>query len=80
MPGEGAVKVEQSTPLAETAEPMDVLTAPPVEPINGEADKEKPKSKKRKKKDTEGAEEEPTETADGAEKKKKKKKKPKVEE
>ena len=42
--------MEESTPLAETMEPMDVLTAPSAEPINGEAEEEgKTKSKKRKK-------------------------------
>jgi hypothetical protein len=81
VPGEVAAKVEHSTPLAEIREPMDVLTSPPVEPMNGEADEEgKQKTKKRKKKDTEAAEEEQTETTDGAEKKKKKKKKVKTEE
>lgn len=76
-------EIQESTPLAETTERMDVLTAPPVQPVNGDTE-EKPKNKKRKKKDADveedaGAEEEP-ETGDGGEKKKKKKKKSKSDE
>ena len=72
--------LKEETPLAETAERMDVLSAapvPPLEPTNGETE-EKPKIKKRKKKDAE-TEEEPSGDAELGEKKKKKKKRVKSE-
>ena len=71
--------LKEETLVAETTERMDVLTAPPIKPINGEADEKAAKPKKRKKKDAEAEEDEPEPTESG-EKKKKKKKKVKSEE
>lgn len=69
-----AEAVKEETPLAETTEKMEIVSAPATEAMNGEG--EKSKAKKRKRKDAD-AEERP---AESEEKKKKKKKKSKSEE
>ena len=78
MAGEAATAVH-GTPLAKTTQRMDILTAPSVEPVNGETE-EKIHTKKRKKKEDVEEGEAPESGADGGEKKKKKKKKIKAEE